>query len=254
VKKSYLVVKCLRVASPSIIKTKDELQESSNTLPFCVEVNKSDGREAVKKKIINKCIKHSGLDLGESQDVDIFFPDNYNLFLEKGESIHDKLDRIPDDWLKQADNLPSSQDLGKEQTFRYTISCLVQITNKKSLENNSGFGNQSGISQAPDLMTSGHDKTPSEESEHDAVLFVLGAAGFVAGGLACEFHKSAGDLSNGFASSIHSSSFDWQVIGGVLFLVGVALGILAGCFTDRYATNQDVQTPNYSILYDNNND
>jgi hypothetical protein len=92
------------------------------------------------------------------------------------------------------------------------------------------------------------DVESSEESEHDAVLFVLGAAGFVAGGLACEFHKSAGDLCNGFAPNIHSPSFYWQATGGVLCVLGVVLGIIAGCLTDRQcATNQDVQTPTYSV-------
>jgi hypothetical protein len=92
------------------------------------------------------------------------------------------------------------------------------------------------------------DVESSEESEHDAVLFVLGAAGFVAGGLACEFHKSAGDLFNGFAPNIHSPSFYWQATGGVLCVLGVVLGIIAGCLTDRQcATNQDVQTPTYSV-------
>jgi hypothetical protein len=89
------------------------------------------------------------------------------------------------------------------------------------------------------------DVESSEESEHDAVLFVLGAAGFVCWRTcSVNFINLLETYANGFAPNIHSPSFYWQATGGVLCVLGVVLGIIAGCLTDRQcATNQDVQTP-----------
>jgi hypothetical protein len=104
---------------------------------------------------------------------------------------------------------------------------------KKNINDKTDINDEDFMEQQP----VGQKQNSRKESKCDAVDCVIGGVFFMCVGLACELFKFTGDLSNGYASSIHSSSFYWQVIGGVFFVAALVLTATAGYKFYQYKTN-----------------